>query len=147
MAFRKNQLKSLVTILFVLLSIAYGWFSGQFAPLPDIAGDQAEIYALVEARESGRMVSVQGTVVKILPDDNKGSRHQRFIIRLDDNLTILVAHNIDLAPRVPLKTRETIHIHGQYEWNQKGGVLHWTHHDPRNQHEAGWIKFRNQIYQ
>lgn len=147
MAFRKKQIKSLVTILFVLVSIAYGWFSGQFAPTTDGAHDQAEIYALVDARESGQMVTVEGTIVKILPDDNKGSRHQRFIIGLDGNLTVLVAHNIDLAPRVPLKARETILIHGQYEWNEKGGVLHWTHHDPRNQHEAGWIKFRNQIYQ
>lgn len=147
MGFRKNQLKSLATILFVLVSIAYGWFNGQLPTSIDDAGDQAEIYALVEARESGRMVSVQAEVVKIFPDDNKGSRHQRFLIALEDRSTILVAHNIDLAPRVPLKTNASIEIHGQYEWNEKGGVLHWTHHDPRNQHEAGWIKFESKLYQ
>lgn len=143
----KKQIKSLVTILFVLVSIAYGWFSGQPTVVLDSTGDYAEIYNLVEARQSGRMVTVEGEVVKILPDDNKGSRHQRFIIAVQDNLTLLVAHNIDLAPRVPLKTNHVILVHGQYEWNNKGGVLHWTHHDPRNQHEPGWIKFQNKLYE
>lgn len=147
MLLRKNQLKSLATILFVLVSIAYGWFGGQSGSILDIAGDQAEIYSLVEARQSGHMVTVEGEVVKILPDDNQGSRHQRFIIGLERNLTLLVAHNIDLAPRVPLNINDKVQLHGQYEWNKKGGVLHWTHHDPRNQHEPGWIKFQNKLYE
>jgi hypothetical protein len=147
MVIRKKQLKAFATILFVLASVAYGWFSGQSGSIPDTAGSQANIYSLVEARQSGGMVTVEGEVVKILPDDNKGSRHQRFIIGLDGNLTLLVAHNIDLAPRVPLKINDKVQLHGQYEWNNKGGVLHWTHHDPRNQHEPGWIKFQNKLYE
>lgn len=147
MVIRKKQLRALATILFVLVSVAYGWFGGQSSSIPDIVGRQADIYSLVEARQSGRMVTVEGEVVKILPDDNKGSRHQRFIIGLDGNLTLLVAHNIDLAPRVPLKMNDKVQLHGQYEWNNKGGVLHWTHHDPRNQHEPGWIKFKNKLYE
>ena len=62
------------------------------------------------------------------------------------SLTVLVAHNIDLAPRVPLKTKEDIEIFGQYEWNEKGGVIHWTHRDPQGTHAAGWIKYRDHVY-
>ncbi|HVA54997.1 MAG TPA: DUF3465 domain-containing protein [Gammaproteobacteria bacterium] len=93
-------------------------------------------------------VQGQGTVVKILSDDTEGSRHQRFIIRLDSGQTLLIAHNIDLAPRVsPLNTGDLISFNGEYEWNNKGGVIHWTHHDPAGRHAPGWIKRDGQIFQ
>ncbi|MCJ7592821.1 MAG: DUF3465 domain-containing protein [Woeseiaceae bacterium] len=35
--------------------------------------------------QAGQQVSGTGTVSRILPDDNEGSRHQRFILRLGSN--------------------------------------------------------------
>lgn len=35
-----------------------------------------------------------------MKDDNEGSRHQKFILELSTGQTVLVAHNIDLAPRI-----------------------------------------------
>ncbi len=94
------------------------------------------------------IVEGNGTVVKILTDDNNGSRHQRFILRLDSGQTVLVAHNIDLAPRVEmLNEDDTIIFKGEYVSNDKGGVIHWTHHDPQGQHEDGWLKRNGKIYQ
>ena len=57
----------------------------------------AEAYA---NQASDVQVSGQGTVSRLLDDDHDGSRHQRFILRLDSDQTLLVAHNIDLAPRI-----------------------------------------------
>lgn len=106
---------------------------------------------LVEAYENRRsdvQVSGQGTVTRILSDDNDGSRHQRFILRLSGGQTVLVAHNIDLAPRVAsIATGDTVEFYGVYEWNDRGGVIHWTHHDPRGQHVGGWLKHRGRTYQ
>lgn len=95
-------------------------------------------------------VQVQGTakVIKILSDDNKGSRHQRFLLKLPSDLTILVAHNIDLSKRIEdLKVGDNIEFYGEYEWNNKGGVIHWTHHDPRGKHKDGWLKYKGKVYQ
>ena len=109
--------------------------------VPSSDGGAGRIAQAVAQRESGFMVTVDARVKKTLPDDNEGSRHQRFLIDLSSGHTLLVAHNIDLAERIPLGRGDAVRVHGQYEWNEKGGVLHWTHHDPAKRHEGGWIEF------
>lgn len=101
-----------------------------------------------ERKVGDQQVLVKADVFKILADDNDGSRHQRFIIRLESNQTILVAHNIDLANRIPnLETGDEIVVYGEFEWNDKGGVIHWTHHDPQNKHLNGYIKYKGELFQ
>ena len=107
----------------------------------------AEIADAFRTRRSGFMITLDGQVSATLPDDREGSQHQRFIVRLSDGQTLLVAHNIDLAPRVPLDKNDAVRIKGQYEWNEKGGVLHWTHHDPDKRHEEGWIEHQGKRYE
>ena len=103
---------------------------------------------LFQQHKSGVQVQASGVVSKILPDDTKGSRHQRFILQLADGMTVLIAHNIDLAPRLEgLKVGDDVTVFGEYEWNKKGGIIHWTHHDPDNRHVHGWIKWHNQLIQ
>ena len=98
--------------------------------------------------KSNLQVSGEGTVTRLLPDDNKGSRHQKFIIALDSGQTLLVAHNIDTAPRIgSLRPGDTVQFSGEYEWNDKGGVIHWTHRDRAGFHKAGWLKHKGQTYQ
>ena len=98
-------------------------------------------------RESDKQVSGQGIVAKVLPDDNEGSRHQKFILQLDRDQSILVAHNIDLAPRLDgLREGDRVKFYGEYEWNDRGGVLHWTHHDPGGRHPDGWLEYKGKRY-
>ena len=83
-------------------------------------------------------VDGEGTVIRVLPDDVDGSRHQRFIVQLASGQTLLITHNIDLAPRIAgLKVGDSVGFNGEYVWNEKGGVIHWTHHDPQGRHVAG----------
>ncbi len=110
-------------------------------------GDDAAIENAFANRLSNQQLAGQGTVVKTLADDNDGSRHQRFIVRLDSGRTLLVSHNIDLAQRIEsLHAGDTVAFYGEYEWNPKGGVIHWTHHDPQGRHPAGWIRHDGQTY-
>ncbi len=97
---------------------------------------------------SNIQVGGSGKVIKILPDDNNGSRHQRFIIKLGSSQTLLIAYNIDLAPKISnLRVGDHINFYGEYEWNSEGGVVHWTHHDPNNRHEGGWLNHGGKLYQ
>lgn len=92
-------------------------------------------------------VQGEGVVTRLLPDDLEGDRHQRFILRVSPKQTLLVAHNIDIADRVPgLQIDSSIEFYGEYEWNVEGGVIHWTHHDPNGYHVDGWLKYAGRTY-
>ena len=89
------------------------------------AGNQAIARAFV-AQRSGVQVASDGVVERLLPDDNTCSRHQRFILRLDSGHHVLVAHNIDPAPRLrALKPGD----------------------DPNGCHSAGWLTHNDQRVQ
>ncbi len=118
------------------------------AARPTIESSGTSVAAAFERRSRGVKVQAAGTVAAILPDDVEGEPHQRFLVRVDDGPTVLIAHNIDLAPRVsPLRTGDRISFSGEYVWNPKGGLVHWTHRDPAGHHEAGWLKHNGQIFQ
>jgi len=111
------------------------------------AGGQSTSSAY-ESRTSNVQVSNTGIVVKVLSDDKKGSRHQRFILKLPSGQTILIAHNIDFAPKITsINTGDSVEFYGEYEWNAKGGVVHWTHHDSTGRHEGGWLKHNGVLYE
>ncbi|MGB2079695.1 MAG: DUF3465 domain-containing protein [Vibrio sp.] len=104
------------------------------------------IQAAIDARQGDVQAYGSGVVVAVLPDDTKGSQHQKFILKLDSGDTILVAHNIDLAPRLSgLAKGDIVEFYGEYEYNNKGGVIHWTHKDPGGRHIDGWLKANGQM--
>lgn len=92
-----------------------------------------------------------GVVIRLLSDDREGSQHQRFVVRIGGGQTLLIAHNIELAERVPLGIGDRISFRGVYEFNDEGGLVHWTHHDPYalpqdRQKNGGYVKFRSRRY-
>ncbi len=87
-----------------------------------------------------------GVVIKKLTDDLVGDQHQRFIINLNCDQTLLIVHNIDLVDRVPLNVGDLVEFKGEYEYNDRGGLVHWTHRDPVKKHEPGWIKHNGKLY-
>jgi hypothetical protein len=92
-------------------------------------------------------VEDNGEVIKLLKDDTHGSQHQRFIIKTSNGKTVLVAHNIDIADRInSIRIGDTVTFRGEYVFNPKGGILHWTHHDPDGSSVGGWIEHEGKIY-
>ena len=135
-----------VVVVAALLARFYPEQSADYPSSP--GGPTATVEAAYEAHRSGEMLHARGTVVKLLRDDNKGSRHQKFILRTSPGHTVLVSHNIDLAPRInTLREGDTVRLYGQYEYNDRGGVVHWTHHAPQGDHEGGWIEHEGRRYE
>ena len=141
--------------LFIVVLIAigvYGYIQNNSDVISTFTGESIQsansVAGAYQNQLSGIQVSGSGNVSGILSDDNKGSRHQRFILRLSSGQTLLVAHNIDLAPRLnTLENGDEVQFFGEYEWNSKGGVIHWTHHDPGGRHIGGWLKHNGRKYE
>ena len=140
-------------LLLVILAIAVGVavLRERPAPPPGTAADAApgtatstgddSLARAIAGRAEDVPVTGRGEVLKLLPDDRKGSPHQRILVRVAGGGTVLIAHNLDLAPRVsPLAPGDVLEFAGDYVWNDKGGVVHWTHPDPQGRHRAGWVR-------
>ncbi len=122
-----------------------GSFVGPETTVEKSAGSQALASAFAR-RANDEWVEARLTVVRLLTDDNDGRRHQRFIATSAGGQSILVAHNIDLAERVPVAVGDNVYLRGQYEWNDRGGVIHWTHHDPAGRHGGGFVRHEERVY-
>ena len=105
----------------------------------------------IQEHRSGDEVTIEGTVAQVLrTSTSQEGRHERFMLDVHtgsgDEQLILVAHNIDIAPQVPLQVGDDVTVRGQLEIDRNGPVLHWTHHDPRARHQPGFIRVHGQTY-
>lgn len=157
----KNVVIKLLTVLSLCLTLAacekstavpahvsaYSLAGPPVSEISKAAVSNAAIKAAFDGKQSDVQVTGQGVVIKLLPDDRKGSRHQKFLVRINDRQTLLFAHNIDLAERVPLRTGDHVSFSGEYVYNPKGGIVHWTHRDPQGMHAPGWVLHDGKKYQ
>ncbi len=141
---RRRGLRWLVLLLAIVSSLQY--FSIELPLGDDDVSAETTLQRVFQQQASGIWVETEAVVVKRLRDDLHGSRHQRFIVRSPSGQTLLVSHNIDLAAKVPLAKGDRIKLRGRYEWNDKGGLIHWTHHDPQGRRQGGWIEYAGKTY-
>ncbi|NLW30440.1 MAG: DUF3465 domain-containing protein [Fibrobacter sp.] len=144
----------LVTFVSILTTLQYGCLDQNINEsttknqIDSLLTPISTIEYYTQQQTSNKIVTVKGNVTKILSDDTDGDKHQRFIIRISNNHTLLIVHNIDIAPRIEnLKVNDVVYVHGEYVWNDQGGLVHWTHHDPDEIHENGWIVINDKKYQ
>ncbi len=100
----------------------------------------------IAGQRSGVWVEGSGTIVHLLPEDRRPPRHQLCLVELANGHTIKISHNVDIAPKVPWRKGEKIDFRGRFEWNAKGGVVHWTHRDPGGRKAGGWLAYDGKRY-
>ncbi|MDA1193721.1 MAG: DUF3465 domain-containing protein [Planctomycetota bacterium] len=136
---RRRSPLALVAILVVLALAAYARYRTE----PATSGALADAIA---QQRSGVWVEGEGRIVHLLPEDRDPPRHQLCLVELAGGHTIKISHNVDLAPPVPWRKGDSLTFRGRFEWNAKGGVVHWTHRDPDGRQAGGWLELAGQRY-
>jgi hypothetical protein len=144
-------LKKIILFLFLTFFFIACKQNASHAPINTSEISQSENASVEQAFNqhlSNVQVEGRGEVVKLLADDNNGLKHQKFLVKISPSQTLLFAYNLELAPRIePLNVGDSLEFKGEYVYNPKGGIVHWTHKDPKGIHEAGWIKHNGKVYE
>ncbi len=149
---RRGRAAAAVFLAFALLDCGATEQQPLGAPVPEpppITSPVAasEVEAAFRARTEGRWVEGAGRVARLLADDRDGSPHQRFVVRLSSGHTVLIVHNLDLAARAPVRIDDPVRFRGKYEWNERGGLVHWTHDEPSGGGPGGWVEHQGRRYE
>lgn len=145
----KNTTSKIIQIVIISLIAGLYWYLNHTKiPEPGSENQTDILKHYYQNQISKKMIKISGITTKLLADDNIKPRHQKFIIEVSGGMSLLITHNIDLAPRInSLNQGDLVEIYGQYEWNDRGGLLHWTHHDPKGKRAGGWIIHNNRKYE
>ncbi len=127
-------------VLFALLITLGGVGCGGGDELPS---NERLLTAFFEGR-TGVWVSGHGTVMRPLGSDQTS---QRFLVRVNEDLTLVIRHRIGRAGQVPADRDDVIAFQGRYEFHGGGGEIILTHADPAQPGGGGWIEFNGQRYE
>ena len=145
---KRTAAKQLLRYFFILILLIAALYLKKDYFWSEPASGAISVETAHSRQQSEVQVVGSGRIAVLLADDTKGTRHQKFIVRVNESLTVLISHNIDLAPRInDLRKGEHIEFSGEYIYNTKGGLVHWTHHDPNNRHAGGWLQYQGRTYQ
>jgi len=106
--------------------------------------DNARLLNAFADGRTGIWVSGHATVIRPLgsSDDN-----QRFLVRVDDSLALVVRHQIGESGPVPADRDDIIAFQGRYDFHGGGGELVLTHADSTQPGGGGWIEHDGTRYE
>lgn len=119
-------------------------------PSQNAPANNSAVYAAFLSGTSRVEVSAGGTVTRTLGTRvGRSGTHEGFLVRMDGPrpLVVRVEDNVDLTGPIPVRVGEHVVVHGEYEYYPRGGVIHWTHHDPAGRHENGYVEIGGKRYQ
>ena len=112
--------------------------------------DNAAALADIAAGRSGDEVVVDGVVTHVgRTTPGESGTHEHFDIVVTSGATsreILVADNVTIGEAAPVRPGDRVTVKGVLESDTGGPVIHWTHHDPANRHEAGFVMLDGKLY-
>lgn len=123
------------------------------APSGTAGGDagNAAVYAAWAQQRSGIEVTASGSVAKVLGTRRGPSGyHTGFLLHLRGaegrGLTVRVEDNVDLTGPLPVRAGDDAEVRGEYIYDPRGGLIHYTHRDPRGRHAGGYVRLNNRMY-
>jgi hypothetical protein len=114
------------------------------------AEGNAAVCRAFDSQSSRVEVVAEGDVTRVLGvRAGRTSPHQGFLVRLDSGCAVVVRveANTDFTGTMPIQRGSRVAVKGEYEFDPRGGVIHWTHRDPRGRHESGYVQLGGQYYQ
>ena len=112
--------------------------------------DDAAVCQAYAAARSHVEVVADGTVTRVLGvAPGRVSPHEGFLLRLRTGCRVIVRveANTDFTGEFAVAPGQSVTVKGEYEYYPLGGVVHWTHHDPRGRHEGGFIETGGRRYE
>ncbi len=102
--------------------------------------NDSDLVRAVNDRRNVNFVQAGNVVVsRILPDDNVGSPHQKWYVRLSNGKEVIAVYNSDMGRRVPMKVGTTMALGGEFKMTNIGPLIHWLHYDPRGNRPDGYV--------
>lgn len=120
--------------------------SAQASFVNEKASDNDIIRAVNDRRRVNYVEGGSMTVTKVLPDDDYGRKHQKWMVRLTNGEVMQAVYNSDMCPEVPVKVGDVIAMGGMFLWTSSGPMLHWLHHDPRGTRPDGYVYVNGKYY-
>jgi hypothetical protein len=117
--------------------------------VPAQSADNGAVCSAYQAGRSRVEVVAGGTVTRVFGTRaGRTSPHEGFLMRLNSgcSVEIRVEANTDFTGEFPLRNGDAVIVKGEYEYYARGGVIHWTHRDPRGRHEGGFIQTAGKTY-
>ena len=111
--------------------------------------DDAAVCSAYDAARSHVEVIAGGDVARVLGiRPGREGAHEGFLLRLTSGcrLIVRVQTNTDFTGDIPLQSGDRVVVKGEYEYYERGGVIHWTHRDPRGHHANGYVVLRGTMY-
>lgn len=102
--------------------------------------DDSQLVRAIQYRTRVNFLEANNLVVtRLLPDDNQGLKHQKFMVQTSNGQSVMIVYNTDLCPKVPARVGDKVSVGGEYIYNRQGGLVHWTHYDPSRRRPSGYI--------
>lgn len=118
-----------------------------FANEPSVNDDRDLINANQARRNVRFLRAARLTVTRLLQDDTRGSRHQRFYVRLSDGSEVFAVYSLeDGRQRVPVREGSEVVLAGEFKWTRFGGLMHWLHEDVRDIRPDGYVEVNGVRY-
>lgn len=138
----------LVSSLVVVAVLAIFNYFTKNSSQNDKPQNQDVSYYLENKKDSYYIEITQAKVVKVLEDDQEDIKHQKWLVRLPSNHTLLAIYNIDYYERVPIQEGDEISLAGELGHNDQTGkpFIHWLHLDDTGKRPYGYVKLKGKYY-